>query len=1009
MKPIAFLALLAAAAGAALADDSGGLIAHYRFNDGGGEILHDASGCNRHGSIQGAQWGEQGGQPCLRFSGGQYVDLGDTPALKADGDWAVLAWVYLDASPFPDEHTNWAVVDCEQYRKEGYILRIDGGTSKAMLRINQDRTEQYGFGTTVLENRRTHFVGAVRHGNEGIVYANGKRDAQFAIQPPRQGHTPVKISSPSQSFSGCIFEVAFFDRALTDDEIAERYWQGAERYDTGAKRGELRLTPHIYYREKQAVVEIDYFGVMPLATGERLTVSLSAKGGEAVSSQDIATTPGGAGGDYVFDLTGLAGGEYELCAELKSDHRNARASATFAYPAPPAVPPPPEKAVVEPLPADIQPSSFDAVIAQGGGLTVTVNGKTYPIESSFSVPGGGWNRLGCDGKQGGWEVNPGEHRMEAIGKHYSVSRRVEEREDRIVVYDAIANTSPEPVGIIVHHRLDTSAADAPMAYVGGRASPGVVTERSISRSPTLFLSQTGIGIGLVPSDDVFIVQSRGAYDDRKRLDLSTQEFAVDAGASYTLEWTVYVNGTGDYYDMVNAIRRHEGRNGVRLDGAIASLQGTQQKRDVSLVPDADYFDIRHAAYALVFCLSWCADDPGVSLEGIEFVERPVERQRIREMMERLASVRPDIKGMFHVAPQLYATNKPDELFADSRVIGPDGKQTVYGYNYENGSYFSRERYEANWRWWIYYPTLDNSFGKALLDSVDVMMGEMKCRGVFADGFLWGYGGEYTYDRWDGHSADIDPVTYEIKRKKGSVLLLTQDTMIAWSRKIRDKGGVLIANGVVPTRTICSEPLVTDKEVTEGPDVPLLPTPATLGDPALCKTETGLYKDVLNKLRYGNLYFFYNEPEKLTYESLTKRMYPITVEEVHAGCVKGKERIVAMNSGVYGWPDSRDLHVVYRYDSRGHRIDHNFMTTVDKDSARTRIDLNADESAVIERIPVQIETASPVNIIVNVTDNNEWDINANGHASIRVTVPGQDTQTIRIDGLKAIQVRPLSRQ
>jgi len=58
--------------------------------------------------------------------------------------------------------------------------------------------------------------------------------------------------------------------------------------------------------------------------------------------------------------------------------------------------------------------------------------------------------------------------------------------------------------------------------------------------------------------------------------------------------------------------------------------------------------------------------------------------------------------------------------------------------------------------------------KALLASVDVMMDEMGAQGVFADGFLWGYGGEYTYDRWDGHSADIDPKTQTIARKKASV-------------------------------------------------------------------------------------------------------------------------------------------------------------------------------------------------------------------------------------------------
>ena len=46
-----------------------------------------------------------------------------------------------------------------------------------------------------------------------------------------------------------------------------------------------------------------------------------------------------------------------------------------------------------------------------------------------------------------------------------------------------------------------------------------------------------------------------------------------------------------------------------------------------------------------------------------------------------------------------------------------------------------------------------------------MVDEMGCNGVFMDGFMTAYGGPYTYDRWDGHTADIDPATHTIKRKR----------------------------------------------------------------------------------------------------------------------------------------------------------------------------------------------------------------------------------------------------
>ncbi|OQB42558.1 MAG: hypothetical protein BWY09_00430 [Candidatus Hydrogenedentes bacterium ADurb.Bin179] len=991
------LLLLMMAACATAAGPPAGLLVQYLFEDGTGDILHDHSAHGYHGSIQRAQWARRDSHACLRFNEGHYVDCGDRPELKLQNNGTIIAWIRLDAAPFPDETTNWAVVDCERYRGDGYILRIDGGTARITFRMNQEGADQYVFGATPLENRRIHFIAAVLDEAYGRVYLDGKLDGLFHPEKPALGSVPFRISAPSQSFRGDLFEVALYDRALNEAEIAELYWQGAARYETGNTRGQLLLSPHVYGPENQAVAAVDFFGVLPLAPDERITIALHKKGGAIVAAQEAAVSTGATGGEYLFDLAGLAHDHYTLQAAVESPRRTIHTEAAFEYPIPDPVPPPPETRIASSLPIPAPPPLYDAGLAPGGGLTLATQGHIFTVDSSFSEPGGGRNPLGREAQEGGWGLLASGDRVEASCGFYRVSRLLRREQDRLVVLDTITNLSPGALGWIIRHRLKAPEGTSPMAYIGGRPAFGPVATRSINRSPTLLLSQPGLGVGLVPSDDVFIIQGQGTCDGQGGIELSTCEFALDAGASYTLEWAVYVNPTGDYYDLVNAIRRCEGRNGNTLDGGLASLQGTQQKRDAALVPDAAYFDLRNAAYALVSCLSWCADDPEISLEGFEFVEYPGERRRIREMMERLAEVRPEVKGMFHVAPQLYATNTPEARFADARVIGPDGAQAVYPHDYASGSYFSRERYEANWRWWIYYPTLDNSYGKALLNSVEVMMGEMRCRGVFADGFLWGYGGEYTYDHWDGFSADIDPATGEITRKKASVLLRTQDLMLAWNRKIRERDGVLIANGVVPTRTVCAAPLITDKEVTEGPDVPLLPTPATMGDPSLCATETGLYKDILNKLRYGNLYFYYNEPKDLYYESLPARMYPITVEECHAGCVKGRERIVTMNSGVYGWPGTRDLHRVFRYDSRGHRIAHDFITTVDADNVRTEVLLEQDESAVIERLPVQITVYAPVNCIVSTYSETECTVQINGKGTLGLVAANGEERSYTVNG------------
>jgi hypothetical protein len=364
---------------------------------------------------------------------------------------------------------------------------------------------------------------------------------------------------------------------------------------------------------------------------------------------------------------------------------------------------------------------------------------------------------------------------------------------------------------------------------------------------------------------------------------------------------------------------------------------------------------------------------------------------------------PRVRGMFHVAQQLYATSRPAAQFADSRVIGADGQQATYPYDYVNGRYFSRRRYDAGWRWWIYYPTLDNTFGKAMLDSVDVMMGEMAARGVFVDGFSWGYGGEYTYDRWDGHTAEIDPTTHTIRRRKGSVILLTQDAMIAYCRKVWDRGGTVIANNAIITRTLGRLPLIVDREISEGPGVHLAQTPITLGNPGAIALEEDVYRDVLSKLNWGNLYFYYGEPARLTWESLPKVMYPITVEAIHSGTVKGRERLVTARSGIYGWPGDRCLHLAYRCDARGHFIRAGFVTTADDTSVRTRVDLAKDESAVLVRIPIRIDTPSPINVAVEEAGEGKVRLTVNGQCPVRLIMPSGEAHRFDVKGQQVMDL------
>ncbi|MDO9538375.1 MAG: hypothetical protein Q7J68_08685 [Thermoplasmata archaeon] len=655
--------------------------------------------------------------------------------------------------------------------------------------------------------------------------------------------------------------------------------------------------------------------------------------------------------------------------------------------------PSPEQKFLPALSSPRVPVKFQMNLARAGGFTVTVNGETYPVESFYSYPNGGENQFLAAHEPKGepsWRVatkrlNGSTYEVTGEGKYYSVHRRIKLYRNRISVKDTISNRTKEVLGIILKNQFRTEGRSIKATLVAGY--PGSTASYvDLKTNPTVFIAGKSYGLGMLALDDVYVVQCKG-FSDQQTVGVGDDSFALDGKASYTLEWAVYPNDTGDYYDFINAVRKDEGRNG-KVDGGFTFLYeqtpGVPSNR--RLVPSREFIYLRGLKYASDPCISNIADDVGISLEGIEFMQYPMEKRLLTEQFASIHKIDPGLKVMFHIAHALYATSKPKELFPDSVSLDRDGKQIMYGedHEYYARSYFSKEKLDAGWRNWIFHPTRDNSFGKAMLKAVDVMMDEMGCNGAFLDGFMWPYGAEYIYNRWDGHSADIDPKTKTVMAKKGSPILLSQDLLVDFARKINSKGGVPINNSSVSTRTINKVPMVWCQELHAGPHGHLTPTPISLGSTSSTGNEVDLYNTVREALAYGNLYFYYREGV-IKNRSVPAEMYPITFEEIHSGYVKGKERLITMNPGLYGWHESTNLHFGYLYDSLGVQIPNNFLTTVDRSGARTQIDLDQNQTAVLKWVPVSVKTRKPVNALVQQYDSKAVRFTLNGAGSADVTV------------------------
>lgn len=370
---------------------------------------------------------------------------------------------------------------------------------------------------------------------------------------------------------------------------------------------------------------------------------------------------------------------------------------------------------------------------------------------------------------------------------------------------------------------------------------------------------------------------------------------------------------------------------------------------------------------------------------------------------------PDIKVMFHVAHGLYACNNPEELFPDSRAIDANGNQIHYGPNTMEyyGEYFSEERVKEGWRWWIFYPTMENSFGKAMLEAIRYMVDELGATGMWADGFISGYvPGGYSYDRWDGHSVTIDPETKLVTRKKTSVPWVALPVLRKVIRIIDASGGVTITNGQPGSRSLWKENMIASCEGSEQAlmSLHLGRAPCSLGSEADSVSAT--YRDILTKLEHGSLYFWYRY--KMDHKTLVEHMYPITIQSIHAGVIHGEERIITKKSGTYGWHGDSSLHIVYFYDERGTLSQSNFLTTVDDTGVRTDLRLEKEQSAALVKLPIALAVSSPVNINVREYGANAILIALNGQSEVEICIKTGDftvesgvSYRVTVDGVQRV--------
>jgi hypothetical protein len=709
-----------------------------------------------------------------------------------------------------------------------------------------------------------------------------------------------------------------------------------------------------------------------------LSVALASKSapGKILKQRVVDPVPTRRGfTDINLKWNDLPDGDYVVRATLKDSHGAYPAGEfSFTYPSNTKPFPTPAQKTVNPLPQKQPPVPFRFRMGKRGGFTVVVKKRNYPFTSRISWPNGDFNHLDArNNKPKGeksWKVSvrsagKGKYVVQGKSKYYILKRTIEVFPTHVNISDKFTNITKKDLGLVIYHDTPIKTSQITDARLSGHERLGRQADLTYpDYAPSAWFTDTNAGMGILPTDDVFIIQAVSYVDWQGVAGLGTEELAIAPRASYTQQWAVYPTGSGDYYDFINHFRHAEKRIGTVTEspGFITDTPHIPWRRKV---PTLDHIDKRNIQVGIIHSLSKVADDENLHVEGIElFREFPKEMALIKKQAQGTHKIKPGFKVIQHIAHSIYTTNNPMQ-FADSRVTAIDGKQVTWG----DGSAFGKQRQSEGWRWWIFYPMPGNSFHDAMIKSVDTMMDEVKLGGGFMDGFLAGYGNMWTHDRWDGHNAVLDLNTKTIKHKRASVMLLSQPSMIEYARKVQSKGGVIVGMHAVFTRSLCQEnSIMFANESASGPELHLAPSAMVLGGNTGFDSEKHIYLDILDKLSWGQLYIHYTDGHKLTHRSLASYQYPITFEEIRSGMVRGPQRIVTMNPGVYGWAGNNSLHLIHKFDQRGVPSPNSFVTTIDSSSVRTELDLAKHESAVIEPIPVVLKTAAPVNTRVMTYDD-----------------------------------------
>ena len=199
---------------AELLDEAAGI---WLFDEGKGGVAADTSGNGNDGEVSGAKWVEGKFGGALEFEPPHVVKVEPSDSLNFKDQMTIATWVYM----------NKGVSDTAIRRNGSYLLEVQSGGERVPGAYVFGIWSGGGFtggvwGKTVVEPEKWYHIVGLYDGSEMKLYVDGTLEAAVKQDGDVDQAGELLFGTfGGEKFIGRLDEIIFFDRGITEAEIAE--------------------------------------------------------------------------------------------------------------------------------------------------------------------------------------------------------------------------------------------------------------------------------------------------------------------------------------------------------------------------------------------------------------------------------------------------------------------------------------------------------------------------------------------------------------------------------------------------------------------------------------------------------------------------------------------------------------------------------------------------------------------------------------------------------------------